>query len=108
MGAAAEIIDRGIGIIRPRRDEGGGLGMGKTAHHAQAEPYRKAVFLVCRFQRAIEAGVIDADRPDIDAMIARITDDLGWGVKAHRLRIEERGAEDIGMVAFEPGRGISD
>ena len=41
-------------------------------------------------------------------MVARIADDLGGCIKAHRLRIEKRGAEDIGMMAFEPGRGIGD
>ena len=41
-------------------------------------------------------------------MVTRIADDLGWCVKAHRLRIEKGGAEDIRMMAFEPGRGIGD
>jgi len=83
------------------------MGIGKPADHAQAEPDGEAVFFGW-FQRAIEAGRIDADRPDIDAIVARIADDLGRRVKAHRLRIEKRGAEDIRVMAFEPRRGIGD
>ena len=41
-------------------------------------------------------------------MVARIADDLSGGVKPHRLRIEKGGAEDIRVMAFEPGRGIGD
>lgn len=41
-------------------------------------------------------------------MLAGIADDLRWRIEAHRLGIEEGGAEDVGMTAFEPGRGIGD
>ena len=42
--AAPEIIDRGKGFIHSRGDEGGGMGIGKPADHAQAEPDGEAVF----------------------------------------------------------------
>src|SRR6202045_955723 len=41
-------------------------------------------------------------------MLARIADDLSRGIKTHRLRVQERGAEDIGAMAFEPRGGIGD
>ena len=41
-------------------------------------------------------------------MVARVADDLSRRIKAHRLRIEERRAEEISMMAFEPRRGIGD
>ncbi len=84
-----EIIDRGVGLVRPRGEEGGDIGIGKAAHHAQAEPDCEAVPPAGRFQRAIPARGIDADRPNIDAMIARIADDLGRCVKT-RCRATDR------------------
>ena len=59
-------------------------------------------------KRAIPPAGIDAHRPHLDAMLARVADDLGGGVEAHRLGIEQRGAEDVGMMAFHPGRGVGD
>ena len=61
-----------------------------------------------RLQRAVPAAGIDADRAHLDAMVAGVAHDLGRGVEAHRLGVEQRGAEDVGMVAFHPGRGIGD
>jgi len=43
-GAVPEIIDRGKGFIRSRGDEGGGMGIGKPADHAETEPDGEAVF----------------------------------------------------------------
>ena len=37
-----------------------------------------------------------------------VADDLRRRVEAHRLGVEERGAEDVRMPAFHPGRGIGD
>ena len=71
-------------------------------------PDRKAAFRLRRLQRAIEVRGIHADRPGINAMVARIADDLRRCVKTHRLRIEKRGTKDIRVMAFEPGRGIGD
>ena len=38
----------------------------------------------------------------------RVADDLGRGVEAHRLGVEERGAEDVRVVALDPGRGVDE
>ncbi len=38
---------------------------------------------------------VDIDRPHLDAVLARVADDLRRRIEAHRLRIEQRGAEDI-------------
>jgi hypothetical protein len=35
-----------------------------------------------------------------------VADDLGRLVEAHRLAVEQGRAEDLRVVAFEPGRGI--
>ena len=41
-------------------------------------------------------------------MPACIADDLGGGVEAHRLAVEEGRGEDLGVMAFEPGRDIDE
>ena len=41
-------------------------------------------------------------------MLARIADQLGDAVKAHRLGIEQGGAENLRMMTFHPGRGVGD
>jgi hypothetical protein len=35
-------------------------------------------------------------------MVAGVAHNLGRGVEAHRLGVEQGGAEDIGVVAFQP------
>ena len=41
-------------------------------------------------------------------MLARVADELGRRVEAHRLGVEQGRAEDVRMMAFHPGRGIGD
>jgi hypothetical protein len=53
-------------------------------------------------------AVIDRDGPDLDPMFAGIRDDLGRRVEAHRLGVEQRGAEDIGMMVLHPAACIGD
>ena len=49
-----------------------------------------------------------ADRPHLDPMLARVADDLGGRVEAHRLGVEQRRAEDVRMMMLHPGRGVGD
>jgi Bacterial DNA polymerase III alpha subunit finger domain len=51
---------------------------------------------------------VDADRTNLDTIVARVANNLRWRVKPHRLRIELGGAKDVGMPALHPGRGIGD
>jgi hypothetical protein len=53
-------------------------------------------------QHTIPFARIDANRPHLDAMLARVADDLGGGIEAHRLGVEQGGAKDVRMVAFHP------
>ena len=43
------------------------------------------------------------ERSDFNTMLACVAHDLGRGVKAHRLGIEQRAGKDRGIMAFEPG-----
>src|SRR5690606_34521887 len=61
-----------------------------------------------RLQRAVPVRMIDVDRPDLDAMVAGVADELRRGIEAHRLRIEDRGAENVGIEGLEPAGGIDE
>ena len=52
--------------------------------------------------------MIDIDGQNFDAMLARIAHKLRGRVKAHGLRIEDRRAEDIRIMALDPGRDIDE
>ena len=50
--------------------------------------------------------MIDVDLARLDAVVARIAHDLGWGVEPHRLRIEQRAGEGCGVMALDPRRDV--
>jgi hypothetical protein len=41
-------------------------------------------------------------------VLARIPHDLRRRVEPHRLRVQQRRAENVGVVAFHPARGVGD
>ena len=43
-----------------------------------------------------------------NSMLYRVSDDLRRRVEAHWLRVQQCGAEHVGVPAFEPGRGVRD
>lgn len=53
-------------------------------------------------------AVVNRDGAHLDAMLLRIAHDLRGRVKAHRLRVEERRAEDVGMMMLHPTARIGD
>ncbi len=55
---------------------------------------------------AVPIRMIDIDGPHLDAVLAHVAHDLRGRVKTHRLRIEQRRGEHVGIAAFQPGRGI--
>ena len=77
------------------------MDIGEAAHLAEAETNREIRTLPF-LQRAIPMAVVDRDRAHFDAMLARIADDLRGRIKAHRLRVEQRSAEDVGMMMLHP------
>ncbi len=62
----------------------------KTTFHKLMIPHRK----------------VDVDVVDRHAMVAGVAHQLGRGVEAHRLGIEQRAGEDVRVAALHPGRGI--
>ena len=100
----------GDGLIRPRaacRDKGVAVFFREAPCHAQAKP-DGVILPACRLQRAIPRGFVRVDRPDLDAVVPGVADKLGGLVKSHRLRVEDRSAEDIRMMAFHPAGGVGD
>ena len=62
----------------------------------------------CSLQRRIPIRKIDVHLAHLDAVLARVADELGGGVEAHRLGVQERGAEDVGVAALDPGGGVDE
>ena len=59
-----------------------------------------------RLQRAIPIRQVHIDVAHGDAVFAGVAHELRGRVEAERLAIEHGGAEDIGIAAFDPARGI--
>src|SRR5690554_2536608 len=51
-------------------------------------------------------GVVDVQGPYFHPMLARIDDNLGRRIEAHRLAVQQCGRKDVGIMAFDPGRDI--
>ena len=81
--------------------------LARPRDHAQAEPHGEAS-VAGRLQRAVPARGVDVDRPHLDAVLAGVAHDLRRRVEAHRLGVEQGGAEHVRVVALHPGRGIGD
>ena len=80
----------------------------KPLHRASCGPPPLEIEGRITLNRAIPPAPVDAHRPHLDAMLPRVADDLGGGVEAHRLGVEQGRAEQVGMMAFHPGRGVGD
>src|SRR5262245_37194910 len=74
---------------------------------AKAEPHDVGP-AGCQLERAVPFAVIDVRLPHLDAMIARVAHELGRLVEAHRLAVENGGAENVRIAALDPGRGIDE
>ncbi len=61
-----------------------------------------------KLQRAVPGAEIHVRLAHLDAMLTRVAHELGRLVEAHRLAVENRGAEDVRVVAFDPGRHIDE
>src|ERR1700757_1792383 len=52
--------------------------------------------------------MIYIDFAHLDAMLARIADDLGGRIEAHRLRVEQSAAKGRGIFPLEPARDVDE
>ena len=57
-------------------------------------------------QGAVPKAVVDVDRTDLHPVIAGIAHDLGRGIEAHGLTVQQRAGEDRRIAAFHPGRDV--
>jgi hypothetical protein len=101
-----EPFDAGIAVAA-RHDELRQFILAQSFNLAKAEAY--GVFAVrSLFQRAIPCAVIDVRLSHLDAVLARVAYELGRLVEAHRLAVENGGAEDVRIVALDPGGGVDE
>ena len=61
-----------------------------------------------RLQRRIPVAGVHIRMTHLDAMFLRVPHDLGGGVEAHRLAVQQTGREDVRVEAFHPGRDIDE
>jgi hypothetical protein len=47
------------------------------------------------------------DRSHFHAMFSRVSHDLRWRIKSHRLAVEQRAAEGRRVIPFDPRAGIN-
>lgn len=107
-GAPPEVIDRDERSVGSGRDDHGGMGIRQAFYHAHAQAHGEAIFVSSGLQRAVPAGGVHADRANLNAMDLGVANDLRWGVEAHGLGVQQRRAEDVGVPALHPGRGVGD
>src|SRR5690606_21632909 len=83
------------------------MDIGEPSDLPKTQTHRE-VATAALLERAIPMAVIDRDRADLDPMFARVGDDLRGRIKAHRLRVKQRRAEDVGMMMLHPAGSIGD
>ena len=103
-----EIVNGREGIVTTGGNDGGRVVIGQAFHKPHAQADGEMSILARRLKCAIPAARIDADRANLDTVVGSVADDLRRQVEAHGLGVEEGRAEDVGMVAFHPARGIGD
>src|SRR5690606_8185238 len=52
-------------------------------------------------------GKVDVRLANLDAVFARVADNLGRRVEAHRLGVEQCRTEDVRIIGLEPGGGVN-
>ena len=99
-GAALEVVERAVGCV-PRPDEPARVLLGQTGHEAQPEPHGPQSG-PRPLQGAVPARVVDVDGAHLDPVPARVGDQLGGGVEAHRQGVQDGGEERVGVVVLGP------
>src|SRR5262249_22249942 len=61
-----------------------------------------------RLQRAVPATEPNVDRPDLDSVSGRVTNDRRRRIEAHRLRVEQGTGKLRGIVASQVGCHVAD
>ena len=77
-------------------------------HHAEAKANGEIRSAAGDLKGAVPSAGVDADRLDLDAVVARIPHDLRRRIEPHRLAVQQRGAENVRVVALHPGRRVGD
>ena len=51
--------------------------------------------------------MVDVDRAHVDAVLLGVAHDLGGRIETHRLAVEQRRREHVGIAAFHPRGGVN-
>src|SRR5438132_107461 len=77
---APDILDRREGRVHGGGGEHRAMLVGQALHLPQAKPEREIIPLSFLLQRAVPPAPVHADWPHLDAMLARVADELGGRV----------------------------
>jgi hypothetical protein len=69
--------------------------------HPQPQPQRRRA-VGSRLQPTIPVARADIDRTHLDTLTTRLAEQLGRGIEAHGLAVEERGEEGGRLMMLEP------
>ncbi len=116
-GDRREPLDRGKAVAA-RRDEFFQFLFAKPGDEAEAETHGMTpTHFLLRLRGRVGEGVgssvqsqcaeIDVGGADFDAVRARVAHQLRRLIKAHRLAVEDGGAEHVRIAAFDPRRGVN-
>lgn len=63
--------------------------------------------LVGPLHDVLEVAEVDVHGTNVDAMVHHVPNDLGRGIEAHGLTVEQRRCEHIWVVAFDPAGHVN-
>src|SRR5262249_19087793 len=77
-------------------------------HRGHAPPLSLQVGRGRRYwlQRAVPVAGVDIGMAHLNTVLARVAYQLRWLIEAHRLTVEDGGAEGVRIVALDPGRYV--
>ena len=102
-----QLLDRAIGL-EPSAHDPDDLVLAQALDQAEAEPDRglERPALQPRLERAVPLTVVDVDLAHLDPVVDGVAHELGRGVKAHGLGVEDGATEHVRVAVLEPGRDV--
>ena len=104
--AAAQVVEVEEGAVCPRCHDRLGPVPAEAVDGAHPQPQGVAAAARAGLQGGVPVAGVDVRVAHLDPVLAGVADDLGRGVEAHRLAVQQAGCEDVRIQPFYPGRDI--
>src|SRR5690606_21731209 len=92
--------------VGPRIHQSVGVILFKAFDLTEAEPDGVSMAPGCRLQGVVPVAVVDVDRAHLNAVVPGVDDQPGWRIEPHRLTVQNGGAENGWVMAFQPATCI--